>query len=117
MRECSPQPHVIHQVSGVTYQVLRVRGQVSGVMCHMSGVLCHISGVICQVSHVMCYVSHVMLIYLYICFSLDKVVELVGGGSVIKRVFPQGNTILSPYPSFKPNSLMQKSTILQQEVI
>ena len=46
-----------------------VRCQVSGVRCHMSRDTCHVSLVRCQVSSVI---------------FLDKVVELVGLGSVIK---------------------------------
>ena len=47
--------------------------------CHMSGVICHESGVTCQVSGVMCH---------NVFFSRDKVVELVGGESVINGVYP-----------------------------
>ena len=43
-------------------------------MCHMSGVTCQMSGVRCQVSGVRCHI---------IKKKVDKVVELVGGGSVI----------------------------------
>ena len=48
------------------------------VMGHMSHVTCHVSCVRCQVSHVTCHVSQ----YYFFCV-LDKVVKLVGGGSVI----------------------------------
>ena len=54
-----------------------VRCQVSGVTCHMSHVRCEVSGVTCQVSHVT----------FFIYFLLDKVVELVGGGSVINGAY------------------------------
>ena len=40
---------------------------------------CHMSYVTCHVSHVMCHMSHLVL---------DKVVELVGGGSVINGAYP-----------------------------
>ena len=50
---------------------------VSHVMCHVSHVRCHMAGVTCQVSHVMRT--------FFISIFLDKVVELVGEGSVINR--------------------------------
>ena len=87
-------------MSCVTCHVSGVRCQVSGVRCHVSGVMCqvsrvryHMSGVTCQMSHVRCQVSGVTCqinIYMYICFVFfwDKVVELVGGGSVINRAYP-----------------------------
>ena len=43
-----------------------VRCQVSGVKCHVSGVKCHF----------------------FFLFSSDKVLELVGGGSVINGAYP-----------------------------
>ena len=49
------------------------------VTCRMSGVTCHMSGVRCQVSCVTCQVSDDFIFY----FIFFKVVELVGGGSVI----------------------------------
>ena len=72
---------------------------VSGVACQLSGVTCNsktvrarenkfwekdhlLPPVTCHVSHVTCHMSHVPL---YLFFSLDKVVNLVGGGSVINR--------------------------------
>ena len=45
----------------------------------MSGVMCHISCVTCHVSHIMCH-----LLCNIIIFFWDEVVELDGGGSVIK---------------------------------
>ena len=53
-------------------------------MCPMSYVTCHGSHVTCHVSHVMCNVSCVII---YI-FFLHKVLELVGGGSVINGAYP-----------------------------
>ena len=47
--------------------------------CPMSCVTCHMSGVRCQVSGVRCQVSQ----HMYIYFFFDKVVELIGFGSVI----------------------------------
>ena len=41
----------------------------------------HPTCVMCQVSHVTCHMWHVMC-------HLEKVVELVGGGSVINRAYP-----------------------------
>ena len=48
---------------------------------HMSHVMCHISCVRYQLSRVRCHVSHNQI--------MDKVVELVGGGSVIKGGIPR----------------------------
>ena len=47
-----------------------------GVMCHVSHVRCHVSGVRCQVSNI------IIISFVY------KVVELVGGGSVINGAYP-----------------------------
>ena len=62
MRECSPPPpppkHVI---------------------CHVSHVTCHVSCVTCHMSHVTFFFSS--------SFS-DKVVKLIGGGSVINGAYP-----------------------------
>ena len=49
----------------------------------MSGVRCHVSGVTSQVSGVKSYVS---VVFIFIYF-LDKVVVLVGGGSVINGAY------------------------------
>ena len=61
----------------------------------MSCVMCHMSPVTCHVSRITCHMSHVKKNYIYIYFfliilqkKLDKVVELVGGGSVINRPAP-----------------------------
>ena len=51
---------------------------VSHVTCHMSRVTCHVSHVTCQVSH---------FIFIFFFFS-DKVVEHIGGGSVINGASP-----------------------------
>ena len=52
-------------------------------MCHMSHVRYHVSDYRCYMSDVMCHVSDVGSI-----FFKDKVVELVGGGSVINGAYP-----------------------------
>ena len=54
--------------------------------CPMSCVICHISRVRCHVSHVTCHMSQVTCHYFYLFFS-DKVVKLVGGGSVINGAY------------------------------
>ena len=65
----------------------------SCVMCHVSPVTCHLSP-----SPVTCHLSHV-IIFFFFTFKfyikkntlpkiLDKVVELVGGGSVINGAYP-----------------------------
>ena len=46
-------------------------------MCHVSHVMCHVSRVMCHVSPVTCHVSF---------FVVDKLVELVNGGSVAVAV-------------------------------
>ena len=67
-------------------------------MCHVSRVMCHVSCVMCHVSHVTCHMSkYYFLTFFYLKkiygFSLylkklDKVVELVGGESVINGAYP-----------------------------
>ena len=47
----------------------------------MSCVKCHMSDITCQVSHVRCQM------YLFFFFFFDKVLELVGGGSVISGAY------------------------------
>ena len=81
---------------------------VSYVMCHVSRVMCHVSLVTSNLSPVTCHLSPVTChmskyffktfserrkkINIYIIFfplkKLDKVVELVGGGSVINGAYP-----------------------------
>ena len=53
----------------------------SHVMCYMSG---HVSCVTCHMSHVTCHVSHDTIIF---SSSLDKVVNLIGGGPVINGAY------------------------------
>ena len=64
----------------------------SGVWLHVTGVRCHISGVSCQVSHVRCHMSGVTgLIFSIIMIKNENkiyVIELVGGGSGIKKAYP-----------------------------
>ena len=48
----------------------------------MSGVMCHVSGVRCHVH----YLS--FFFFLIFSFLFDKVMELVGGGSVFKKAYP-----------------------------
>ena len=52
----------------------------------MSGVTCHVLGVTCQVSGVRCHVSGVTCLMFFLLFFLDKVVGLVGGGSVLTDI-------------------------------
>ena len=49
----------------------------------MSRVTCHVSRVMCHVSRVTCHMSHV---FFFVFF--DKLVELIGGGSVINGATP-----------------------------
>ena len=80
-----------HQVSCVTCHV-------SCVMCHMSCVTCHVSCVTFHLSPVTCHLSHIILfsfifllkkkIYKYPLEEMDKVVDLVGEGSVINGAYP-----------------------------
>ena len=46
---------------------------------------CHMASVTCMVSRVMCHESGVTVV---VCVFLDKVAELVDGGSVINGVYP-----------------------------
>ena len=50
------------------------------IICHMSCVTCQMSFVTCHMSCVTCIVSHVLF--------FNKVVKLVGGGSVINGAYP-----------------------------
>ena len=57
-------------------------------ICPMSCVMCHVTcHVTCHVSHVMCHVSRVTCHNLFFFFS-DKVLKLIGGGSVINGAYP-----------------------------
>ena len=64
-------------------------------MCHVSYVTCHLSRVTSHLSLVTCQkkvvVDNLIFLFIYL-FSrktkLDKVVELVGGGSVINGALP-----------------------------
>ena len=51
----------------------------SCVMCHVSCVMCHVSHVTCP-----CHMSH----FFSSSFFSDKVVKLIGGGSVINGAYP-----------------------------
>ena len=69
-----------------------MRECLSNTICHVSIVTCHVSPVMCHMSHVTCHLSHVKIFFFYIFFNplniFDKVVELVGGGSVINGAYP-----------------------------
>ena len=67
-------------------------------MCHVSGVTPHVSLVTCHMSHVTRHVSPFSCQFFFFFYEeeknlilkhkLDNVVELVGGGSVIKGPTP-----------------------------
>ena len=63
----------------------------------MSRVTCHMSRVTCHMSRVMCH--FLFFIFFYLIFFPDKVVELIGGGSVINGAtpssFPYGLKMMS----------------------
>ena len=61
----------------------------SYVTCHMLCVICHVSCVTYHVSHVMCHMSHVLchMLHFSSSFLLDKMMKLVGRGSVINRAY------------------------------
>ena len=61
-----------HDVSHVTCQVSRVRCHVSGVKCHMSGVRC----------------NYLFFLFTLFFFFVEKVVELIGGGSGLNVAYP-----------------------------
>ena len=50
-------------------------------------VTCHMLHVIFHVSHVTCHMSQFFLLIFFFLFFLDKVVKLIGGGSVINRAY------------------------------
>ena len=64
----------------------------SHVTCHMSHVPCHVSHLTCHISHVQCHVQHVTChvspVIFFFSFS-DKVVKLVGVGSVTNALCPK----------------------------
>ena len=60
----------------------RQRAEILGECSPPPCVTYHMSSVTCQVSGVRCHMSDVMF------FSPDKVMELVGGGSVTNRAYP-----------------------------
>ena len=74
-------PRTMSQVSGVTCHMW-------GVVCHVSGIRCHLSPVMCEVSCVMCQASSVCVMFFFFFLFFGKVVELVGGRSVISRAYP-----------------------------
>ena len=60
-------------------------------MCHVSCVMCHVSCIMCHLSPVTCHQSHVTcqkIDFIFVQTHLDKVMELVGGRSVIKGANP-----------------------------
>ena len=59
----------------------------SHVTCHMSRGTCHVSHVTCHMSRVTCH-FFLLLLLLSFSFFLDKVLELIGGGSVINGATP-----------------------------
>ena len=56
-------------------------------MCHLSCVTCYVLPVMCPVSPVMCHLSHEEIMK-KILKKMDKVVELVCGGSLINGAYP-----------------------------
>ena len=67
-----------------TVYCLHYTDREKNVMCHMSCVTCHVSGLTC----------HLIKKYK----KVDKVVELVGGGSVINRAYPVYFQRIGPWP-------------------
>ena len=60
----------------------------SHTMCYVSCAMCHVSRVTSQKKVFTCiYLYFVYYIYIFLLF-VDKVVELVGGGSVINGAYP-----------------------------
>ena len=56
--------------------------------CYVSCVMCHVSRVMCHLSHVKIYFFYILYIFFYPLKKMDRVVELVGGGSVINGAYP-----------------------------
>ena len=60
----------------------------SHVMCHVSRVMCHVSCVTCHVPHVTCHMLCVTYHNVFLVFFfVEKVVKLIGGGSVINEAY------------------------------
>ena len=59
-------------------------------MCHVSHVTCHLSPVVCNffLHLIIIQKKYIKNIYIMLQKILDKVVELVGGGSVINGAYP-----------------------------
>ena len=56
---------------------------------YVSYFMCHVSCVTCHVSHITRFFLIYTYIYIFCLFKKsDKVVELVGGGSVINGAYP-----------------------------
>ena len=55
--------------------------------CHMSCVTCPVSRVTCHVSRVMCHMSQFFYFILFF-FCFEKVLKIIGGGSVINGAYP-----------------------------
>ena len=55
------------------------------VTCNLSLVTCHVSNVICHVSHVTCHM------FFFVCFFWDKVLEIIGVGSVINGAYTKNH--------------------------
>ena len=77
-----------------TNKQLVVVVNISHVKCYVSRVTCHMSRVTCHMSHVTCHMSQFYFIFIYIYvyifffFFSDKMVKLIGGGSVINGAYP-----------------------------
>ena len=51
--------------------------------------MCHVSRVTCHVSHVTCHMSRFFFFFFFSFLFSDKVVKLIGGGSVINGGLPR----------------------------
>ena len=56
--------------------------------CHVSCVTLHVSRVTCHLSRVTCQMSKKKLHFFFLRKNMDKVVELVVGGSLINGAYP-----------------------------
>ena len=70
-------------ISSWNFERMLTPNHMSHVTYDMSCVMCQVSGVTCQVLRVRCHMSFFLLLLFF-----DKVVELVGGGSVINGAYP-----------------------------
>ena len=76
----------------------------------MLHVMCHVSHVKYHISHFKCHILRVTC-HNYIFLFSDKVVELVGGGSVINGAYPPSNFVQAVQFVKYPKGRVPKKTL------